>query len=47
MGVSSGHVEGIQMLKLDGSVQAVTRAIEAGVWRRFGGIHDDGPGDAP
>jgi prepilin-type N-terminal cleavage/methylation domain-containing protein len=38
MGASSGHVRGINLLLLDGSVNVVTREIDPKVWKDFAAI---------
>ena len=45
MGASSGHVEGVHVLKGDLSVSVVSRAVDAGVWKVLGRI-DDVKGEA-
>ncbi len=47
MGASSGHVEGVHLLMLDGSVRNVTRDVNVGVWRKFGNAWDSAPPAAP
>lgn len=40
MGASSGHLEGVQVLMADGSVQLFTLQVDAKLWKRFGNFHD-------
>ena len=35
MGASSGHVRGVNLLLLDGSVNLVTRDVDLNVWKAF------------
>jgi prepilin-type N-terminal cleavage/methylation domain-containing protein len=43
MGASSGHVRGINLLLLDGSVNVVTREIDPKVWKDFAAISSRQP----
>jgi type II secretory pathway pseudopilin PulG len=43
MGASSGHVRGINLLLLDGSVNVVTREIDPKVWKDFAAISQRQP----
>jgi hypothetical protein len=36
MGASSGHVEGVRVLLMDGSVQVYSRSIDPAVWASLG-----------
>jgi prepilin-type processing-associated H-X9-DG protein len=38
MGASSGHVRGVNLLLLDGSVSLVTPAIDPKIWKEFARI---------
>ena len=38
MGASSGHVGGVNLLKVDGSVNLVTPAIDPKIWKEFARI---------
>jgi prepilin-type N-terminal cleavage/methylation domain-containing protein len=38
MGASSGHVDGVNLLALDGSVRTITLRVDAKVWREWGAI---------
>ena len=38
MGLSSGHVRGVNLLLLDGSVSLVTPAIDPKIWKEFARI---------
>lgn len=40
LGASSGHVEGVHVLKGDLSVSVVSRAVDEGVWKALGRIDD-------
>lgn len=40
MGASSGHVEAVHVLMLDGSVRGFTTTTDPGVWRKFGAFDD-------
>jgi len=39
MGASSGHVRGVNLLMLDGSVKLVLPTIARPVWTEFASIH--------
>jgi hypothetical protein len=43
LGASSGHVRGVNMLLLDGSVSLVTPAIDPKIWREFARISPPNP----
>jgi hypothetical protein len=47
MGASSGHVRGINLLRLDGSVTLVVPSIAPKVWREFAAIQEAPQGEAP
>ena len=47
MGASSGHVRGIHLLMMDGSVRVVTETIDPGVWSAFGSYSDLDQAEAP
>lgn len=40
MGVSSGHLGGIQVLRLDGGVREFQRSVDLKVWKAFGNAFD-------
>ncbi|MEW4567510.1 DUF1559 domain-containing protein [Tautonia sp. JC769] len=43
MGASSGHVEGVRVLLMDGSVQVYSRSIDPAVWASLGTYRTDIP----
>jgi hypothetical protein len=42
MGASSGHVRGVNLLKVDGSVSLVTPAIDPKIWKEFARLSSPG-----
>ena len=44
MGASSGHVRGVNLLMLDGSVKLVVPTIDPAVWREFATLREAEPG---
>ena len=44
MGASSGHVRGVNLLMLDGSVKLVVPTIDPVVWREFATLRDHDTG---
>ncbi|RUL87356.1 DUF1559 family PulG-like putative transporter [Tautonia sociabilis] len=47
MGASSGHVEGIRILLMDGSVRTYARSVAPAVWRALGSYRDEDSPEAP
>lgn len=47
MGASSGHIEGVRVLLLDGSVRVYSTTVAPPVWAALGTYRDQEPADAP
>ncbi len=47
MGASSGHVRGVNLLRLDGSVTLIVPSIAPKVWREFAAISEAPSGERP
>lgn len=47
MGASSGHVRGVHLLRLDGSVTLVAPTIEPKIWRGYAAISPSEPSGSP
>jgi prepilin-type processing-associated H-X9-DG protein len=48
LGASSGHIRGVNLLMMDGSVKLVVSTIDSVVWKEFADLRSPEPGsDTP